>query len=87
MLEDSKRNGHVIARMKGDMLTFERGRLCSESYDEIVVSAVAMAEAARRQKRKSDIVDIASAIGDFTGTDGHTVGTGAGSVSGVTCGS
>lgn len=66
MLGDSKWNGNVLARMKGDLLTFEKPRLSVESYDEIVVSAVAMAEAARRNKRKGDVVDIASAIGDFT---------------------
>jgi hypothetical protein len=56
--------------MKGDLLTFEKPRLSQESYEEIIVSAIAMAEAARRHKRKSDIVDIASAIGDFAGGNG-----------------
>jgi hypothetical protein len=76
MLEDSKRSGNVLARMKGDLLSFEKPRLSAESYDEIVVSAIAMAEAARRQKRKSDIVDIASAIGDFTSSHGGADGAG-----------
>ena len=78
MLEDSKRHGQVLARMKGNLLTFEKPRLSQESYDEIVVSALAMAEAARRQKRKSDIADLASAIGDFTGSDGGDGGNGGG---------
>jgi len=70
VLESSKRHGTTLARMKGDLLTFEKARLCVESYEEIIVSAIAMAEAARRQKRKSDIADIGSAIGDFTGSHG-----------------
>jgi predicted membrane chloride channel (bestrophin family) len=79
MLEDAKRSGNVLARMKGDLLTFVKGRLSQESYEEIVMSAIAMAEAARRQKRKSDIVDIASAIGDFASSDGkHVIEGGAG---------
>jgi hypothetical protein len=73
MLEDAKRSGHVLARMKGDLLTFVKARLSQESYEEIVMSAVAMAEAARRQKRKSDIVDIASAISDLASSDGKHV--------------
>lgn len=70
MLEDAKRHGNVLAKMKGDLLVFVKPRLSQESYDEIVVSAIAMAEAARRHKRKSDIADIAGAIGDFTSADG-----------------
>ena len=73
MLEDAKRSRHVLARMKGDLLTFEKARISQEMYEEIVVSAIAMAEAARRQKRKSDIVDIASAIGDYTCSNGKNV--------------
>ncbi|KAK3705349.1 hypothetical protein LTR37_013322 [Vermiconidia calcicola] len=78
MLEDAKRHGHVLARMKGDLLTFEKARLSQESRDEIVMSAIAMAEAARRQKRKGDIVDLASAIGDFTASAGGDGGGGGG---------
>lgn len=79
VLEDAKRGGHVIARLQGDLLTFEWPRLSQESYEEIVISALAMAEAARRQKRKSDIVDLGDAIGDFTSSDGSHGGRGAGS--------
>ena len=71
-LVDSKKHGQVLARMKGDLLAFEKGRLSSASYDEVLLSAVAMAEAARRAKRNGDLVDLGSAIGDFTsaGSDG-----------------
>lgn len=69
-LEDSKKSGTVLARMKGDLLTFEQARLSEASYDEVLLSAVAMAEAARRQKRNGDVADLASAIGDFASSDG-----------------
>ena len=74
MLGDSKWNGNVLARLKGDVLGFDKPRLSEEAYDEIVISAIAMAEAARRQKRKSDIADLASAIGDFSNSDGGSGG-------------
>ncbi|EME41810.1 hypothetical protein DOTSEDRAFT_74018 [Dothistroma septosporum NZE10] len=64
-LVDSKKDGQVLARMKGDLLTYEEGRLSSESYNEVLLSAIAMAEAARRAKRNGDLVDLGSAIGDF----------------------
>jgi hypothetical protein len=59
------KNGKPLARMKGDLLTFEKSHLTTAEYDEIVMSAVAMAEAARRASKR-DIVDLANAIGDFT---------------------
>lgn len=81
-LVDSKKNGQVIARMKGDLLTFEKGRLSRESYDEVLLSVVAMAEAARRAKRNGDLVDLGSAIGDFTGSSGDGGGGDGGGSSG-----
>lgn len=69
-LEDSKKNGHLLAKMKGDLLTFEKGRLGQASYEEVLLSAIAMAEAARRQKKNADIADLASAIGAFASSDG-----------------
>lgn len=76
-LEGSKKNGHTLARMKGDLLTFEN-RLSDASYDEVLLSAIAMAEAARRAKRKGDISDLASAIGDFAHSGGGDGGGGDG---------
>lgn len=75
MLENSKhKHGEVLARLQGDCLRFVRPRLREEEFDEIVLSAVAMAEAARRQKGKGkgkgEISDLGSAIGELTGTDG-----------------
>ena len=48
LLEDLKRSGRVVARMKGDLLTFEQACLSSEAYDEVVLSAIAIAEVVRR---------------------------------------
>lgn len=71
-LEDKKgKGGHTLARMKGDLLSFEQGRLGKDSYEEVMMSAVAMAEAARRCKRGADVGDLAKAIGDFTAGGGH----------------
>lgn len=64
-LEDSKKHGNLLARMKGDILTFEMARLTRESYDEVLTSAVAMVEAARRQRKGAEIVDLASAVGEL----------------------
>lgn len=72
MLVDSKRDGQVLARMKGDLLKFEKPRLDHEAYDGIVMTAISMAEAARRQKRKSDIADIGCAIGGLSSSNGGT---------------
>lgn len=71
MLEDARhKHGEVLARIKQDRLSFVRPRLSTEEYDEIVLSAVAMAEAARRQKRRSGVGDLGMAVGQLTGTDG-----------------
>ena len=65
MLEDAKKHGIVLARLKGDMLTFDKGHLTEANYDEIVISAIAMAEAARRAGKSNELVDLAQAVGDF----------------------
>lgn len=72
MLEDSKHKPvRVLARMKGDLLTFEQAHLSDAAYDEIVLSAIAMAEAARRAGNGRDVTDLASAIGDFASGSGR----------------
>nr|POF13104.1 hypothetical protein CFP56_10252 [Quercus suber] len=65
VLEDAKKHGRVLARMKADQLTPERAGLSNESYDEIVISAIAMVEAARRASRGRDLLDLAGAVGDL----------------------
>ena len=48
ILEDG---AEVLARVKGEVLTFEKAGLDEEVHDEIVLSAVAIVEARRRRKR------------------------------------
>ncbi|CAK3918374.1 Hypothetical predicted protein [Lecanosticta acicola] len=78
-LEDRKgRGGRALARMRGDLLTFEQGRLSEASYEEVLLSAVAMAEAARRSGRGHEVGDLARAIGDLASaaSDGDKGGGG-----------
>jgi hypothetical protein len=77
-LEDSKSDGRVLARIKGDVLTVEAPGLGPESCDEVLVSAVALAEAVRRQKKSSGRVDLAQAIGEFAASSGGDGGGGGG---------
>lgn len=75
MLEQGKhRHARILARIKGDLLTFAKESLTDETYDEIIVSAVAMAEAARRVGKDKDVLDLASTSGDFTAAAGGRVG-------------
>jgi hypothetical protein len=70
MLEDSKsRSAKCLARIKGDLLSFEAGHLSQESFDEVVVSAIATIEAARRLGKGKDIVDLGATVGDFAAGD------------------
>lgn len=65
MLTDAKKHGNVMARMKIDVLSFERA-MAAETADEIILSACALAEYARREKKNGEVADIAGAIGDAT---------------------
>ncbi|KAF7192424.1 hypothetical protein HII31_06456 [Pseudocercospora fuligena] len=76
-LEDNKKKGRVLAKMKGDLLTFEAGRMSDSNYEEILLSAVAMAEAARRAS-KGNVTDLASSIGELASSAGHHAGHGGG---------
>ena len=50
VLETAKhKHGDVIARLEGERLAFVRGRLREGGYEEVVLSAVAVLEAGRRQ--------------------------------------
>lgn len=48
----------VLARIKGDMLTFESIDLGEKACEEIVISAVAMMEVARRAGGRRDVADL-----------------------------
>lgn len=52
VLEDAKyKHGEVVARIGGERLGFVRGGLWGEEVVEVVLSAVAMAEAARTGRK------------------------------------
>lgn len=76
-MEESKKRGKVLARMKGDLLTFEDARLSEANYDELLLSAVAMAEAARRSN-KGHVTDLANTIGDLASHGSSLGGDGGG---------
>lgn len=68
MLENSRhKHGEVLARLEGDQLRFVRPRMREEEVDEVLLSAVAMAEAARRGKKGADLGNLGSAVGDMMG--------------------
>jgi hypothetical protein len=62
ILTDAKRNGHTIARITGDLLTFEAVNLTSEIIDDVFWTAVAMAVHVRRQRKHGDVYDVGEAI-------------------------
>ncbi|KAI5360856.1 hypothetical protein Slin14017_G090310 [Septoria linicola] len=71
-LENAKKNGKVLARTKGDVLSCgDGGRMEREIWDEVVLSAVAVVEAARGQRKGGGIVDLSDAVGDFGSGSGH----------------
>lgn len=65
ILFDSKKRGRTIARIDGTVLTFEQAGLGKENLDEIVMTAVALAEHARRHSKKSDSVDLGGSIANI----------------------
>jgi hypothetical protein len=67
VLVDSLETGNVLARIDEDSLVFENDDLRYETMNEIVVSAVALAEHARRRIGDSDIRDLSRGIGDIAG--------------------
>lgn len=83
ILTDAKKHGNVIARMQRDILSFEKAGLRSETLDEIVLTAVALAEHVRRNNRKKSDegvlgLDIAGFLADGGGSggDGGSGGSG-----------
>jgi hypothetical protein len=76
ILVDSKKRGRTLARIDGSTLTFEKPGLGQETLDEIVVTAVALAEHARRHGsgKSADVVDLSASIAELAG--GHGGGSG-----------
>lgn len=57
----------ILARIDGDLLVFEDEDLSFESINEILVSAVALAEYARRRLGDEEVSDLGQRIGDIAG--------------------
>jgi hypothetical protein len=62
ILTDAKRNGQTIARIAGDLLTFEAINLTREIIDDVFWTAVAMAVHVRRQRKHGDVYNVGEAI-------------------------
>ena len=71
ILVDKKINGRVIARISGDTLTLIDLEISGETAREVVMTAIALAEHVRRQRKDRLIFDVGGAI--YNGGDG-TVG-------------
>jgi len=80
ILVDKKINGRVIARIMGDTLTLVDRELSIETASEVVMTAVALAEHVRRQRRNRFVLDVGAAI--YNGGDGTVGGDGGGSYGG-----
>ncbi|GAB7322981.1 hypothetical protein MBLNU13_g05511t1 [Cladosporium sp. NU13] len=71
VLVDKKINGRVIARIAGDTLTLVDLEISGETAREVVMTAIALAEHVRRQRKHRLVFDVGGAI--YNGGDG-TVG-------------
>jgi hypothetical protein len=80
VLVDKKINGRVIARISGDTLTLIDLELSGETAREVVMTAIALAEHVRRQRRNRLVFDVGGAI--YNGGDGTVGGDGGGSCGG-----
>lgn len=65
VLVDAQKTGNILARINGDMLVFEKTGLRNETVNEIVVSAVALAEHARKRTENPNMNDLSQCIGDI----------------------
>lgn len=71
ILVDKKINGRAIARISGDTLTLVDLEISGETAREVVMTAIALAEHVRRQRKHRLVFDVGGAI--YNGGDG-TVG-------------
>ena len=65
VLVDAPKFGNILARIDGDMLFFEKTGLRNETVNEIVFSAVALAEHARKRTGNPDTNNLSRCIGDI----------------------
>ena len=77
MLVDKKINGRPIARISGDTFTLIDLGLSVETTNEVIMTAIALAEHVRRQRRNRFVLDVGGAI--YNGSDGTVGGGGGGS--------
>jgi hypothetical protein len=80
ILVDKKMNGRVIARILGDTLTLVDLDLSGETAREVVMTAIALVEHVRRQRRNRLVFDIGGAV--YNGGDGTVGGYGGGGCGG-----
>lgn len=80
ILVDKKINGRAIARISGDTLTIMDLELSGETLSEVVMTAIALAEHVRRQRRDRFVLDVGGAI--YNGSDGTVGADGGGSCGG-----
>lgn len=78
MLTDSKKHGHVLARMQKDVLRFEKAGLNAAMIDEITMTAIALAEHARRQSKSGEVTDLANSFADAGSALSHSHNGGSG---------
>jgi hypothetical protein len=67
ILSNSKNIGRIFACIDGVMLIFEEADLGDETFDEIVMTAVALAEHARRHAWNEDSINLGKSIGNYVG--------------------
>lgn len=80
VLVDKKINGRARARISGDILFIMDLELSNETVREIVMTAIALAEHVRRQRRDRLVLDVGGAI--YNGSDGTVGGDGGGGCGG-----
>jgi uncharacterized membrane protein YgcG len=80
ILVDKKINGRVKARISGDVLTLIDLELSGETAREVVMTAIALAEHVRRQRKHRLVLDVGGAI--YNGSDGTVGGDGGGGCGG-----
>jgi len=72
MLTDAKKHGHVLARIQKDILRFEKAGLSAAMIEEITMTAITLAEHARRQSKSGEVTDLANSIADAGAAFSHS---------------
>lgn len=80
VLKDAKDGGQTLARISANLLSFQTMDLTVDTWKEIVLTAVALAEHVRCQRRHGGALDVSGGI--MTSSDGGSGGDGGGSCGG-----